>query len=213
MNYKYLFFLFTIIISIPNFGQENTYYQMPDDKILSSEIYNAVVPQFEANKIEAVFYDTIQQGDSLIYKVGLKLDNAGPYTVFKKKIGEEFPFKLFGIEKSDKPMFVNFWFTSCMPCIKEIPELNELKEDFEGKADFIAITFNTKIEVEKFLEKRPINFQHITDQKQNLGAFGVRSYPMNLLLDKEGKIVFVSGMLDYSKWEVELLLKEMLGEG
>ena len=110
-------------------------------------------------------------------------------------------------------MFVNFWFTSCMPCIKEIPELNELKEDFEGKADFVAITFNTKIEVEKFLEKRPINFQHITDQKQNLGAFGVRSYPMNLLLDKEGKIVFVSGMLDYSKWEVELLLKEMLGEG
>lgn len=40
----------------------------------------------------------------------------------------------------DGPVVVSFWATWCIPCLKEMPHLNELAGEFAGQATFIAVS-------------------------------------------------------------------------
>ena len=216
MSFRIIYIFTLAIFALPLIGQEVKLYQMPGNQIISHEIYENVATDIEKQKGIIMLYDSIHRNDTVFYRVGIKPDYSkqrNPYAKFMQMIGEDFPLDLFNIKTNGQPIFVNFWFTSCAPCIKEIPVLNELAGKYEDKAQFVAITFNTQEQVDKFLETRPINFNHITNQKTALGSFGVRSYPMNMLLDKNGKILYVDGMLNYTLWEVEMLLdKELMAK-
>lgn len=213
LHMRNLLLIFFITVGTALSAQQVKIYQMPDDVLITESAYKMVEDQILAQGAKVLVYDSLTVNDTMVYKVGIKPtmgNRPNPYQKFQDQIGQEFPEKLFGLKDIDKPRFVNFWFTSCMPCIKEIPDLNELKEEYSDTVDFVAITFNTQQQVDKFLEQRPIDYQHITGQQAALSQYGVRSYPMNMLLDKDGKILWVEGMLNYTKWEVEMLLGKLL---
>jgi thiol-disulfide isomerase/thioredoxin len=83
-----------------------------------------------------------------------------------------------------KAMVLNLWFTSCAPCIKEMPDLNKIKEENPDVA-FIAMTYEDKETVATFLKRIPFNFTQITGVKEYVDKleFG---YPTTLFIDKEG---------------------------
>ncbi|MGB5464266.1 MAG: TlpA disulfide reductase family protein [Aureibaculum sp.] len=92
-----------------------------------------------------------------------------------------------------KVTFINLWFVNCTPCLKEIPELNKLKAEYDSNANFIAITFDSKTKVIDFLKRKPFDFDIITDQEELLkNTFKPESYPKILLVDKNGIINFIS---------------------
>ncbi len=39
-----------------------------------------------------------------------------------------------------QPSWVNFWSASCPPCLREIPSLDKLYHDYQGKVQFVAIS-------------------------------------------------------------------------
>lgn len=45
-------------------------------------------------------------------------------------------------ELNQKPLIVNYWATWCAPCIKEIPELNELAEAHKNELTLVGINFD-----------------------------------------------------------------------
>ena len=97
--------------------------------------------------------------------------------------------------KKGKPLVINFWFTSCFPCILEMPYLEKMKNKYSDNINFIGITFNSKEEIEKFEEKHSFNFTHITVDKNKISEFGVISFPRTFFLDKKGIIKnYVGGM-------------------
>ncbi len=49
--------------------------------------------------------------------------------------GEEFTLSA----QIGKVCVVNFWETWCQACVEELPEFNEIQEDYEGKVEVIAI--------------------------------------------------------------------------
>jgi thiol-disulfide isomerase/thioredoxin len=89
-----------------------------------------------------------------------------------------------------KVVVFNFWFTTCKPCISEIPELNKIHKKYKDneKIVFASITFNQKPKVEKFLKKYPISYPVVSDNKDAISAFGISGYPTNLIIGKDGKI-------------------------
>ncbi|MFP4845483.1 TlpA family protein disulfide reductase [Winogradskyella sp. PE311] len=89
-----------------------------------------------------------------------------------------------------KVLVFNFWFTTCKPCINEIPELNKIHKKYKNNENivFASITFNQKPKVENFLKKYPINYPVISDDKDVISAFGISGYPTNLIIGKDGKI-------------------------
>jgi cytochrome c biogenesis protein CcmG/thiol:disulfide interchange protein DsbE len=168
--------------------------------------------------------ETETKKDSIISKVTFNISDkkqdelfsSGPLSEYKDK---EFPkFDLntltggkFGLEKlKGKPTLINFWFTKCAPCIDEMPVLNKIKEKYKNDFNFIAITYEKKDDVEKFLKKHPFDFKHLINAKYFTDELGIKAYPMNLFLDKNGILKYVKGGIPYESKEGE---EVKMGEG
>jgi len=164
--------------------------------------------------------------DSMIQPFGLDVRVGENYIISSSNrdkiyelIGMELPFfELKSITdnlltKNDilgKPSLINFWFTDCSPCIKEIPELNRLKEKYTDKVNFIAITFDNKKDVLDLLEKTDFKYTQIINAQEYIDKIGVRAYPKNVFLDKTGKIRLIEGQFPENLESIEKYLDKLL---
>mgnify|MGYP000327172381 CR=1 FL=1 len=89
-------------------------------------------------------------------------------------------------------VFLNFWATWCVPCIKEMPELNKAHASFkENDVEIIAINFaETRSKVDKFVSKHPINFPVLLDKYGNFSQdYRVRNLPVTYFISPDGIIM------------------------
>lgn len=90
-------------------------------------------------------------------------------------------------------VFVHFWFTTCATCIAEMPTITKLYDEYKNeKVKFLAISFNDQKTLQTFFKKRGSfgSIQTFTDQKRLESEFCLLSgYPMNFILDKNGKVI------------------------
>lgn len=92
-----------------------------------------------------------------------------------------------------KIIVLNFWFTNCAPCIKEMPDLNKLKEKYKDEdVVFFAITFNKKDLVLPFLERTKLDFIVVPNAQKTVDDFQIKFFPTNILINKEGKVEFIN---------------------
>jgi thiol-disulfide isomerase/thioredoxin len=93
-----------------------------------------------------------------------------------------------------KVVVINLWFTSCAPCIEEMPELNKLVKEYENNKDvlFLALTLDEKGSMlNKFLETNVFNYNIIPDsQDYIMNKLQVNSFPTHIVLDKNSNVVF-----------------------
>ena len=91
-----------------------------------------------------------------------------------------------------KNYVINFWFTSCPPCIAEIEWLNKLKKEYQSEElGFLAISFESKESLGSFLEARDFNFKHFYLEQQQINEnYLTIGYPTTIILDKTGKVTF-----------------------
>ena len=96
-------------------------------------------------------------------------------------------------ELRGKVVVLNFWFIACQPCIMEMPELNELVDEYKNKdVVFLAIALNSAKELKKFLKKNKFNYSIIADGQATAQTYQIKGYPTNLIIDKSGVIQYVS---------------------
>jgi len=219
---KYIFLLCSLLMTA-SISAQNTYYKIGNGKPMSQDLYDGIKKKLSANGVvEESFIKTATKKDSVIKTVKLSIKEGtltNHYAAFEKNIGKKFPIEKFKDSKgatykpdalAGKPTFINFWFTRCPPCIEEIPMLNSLQKKFGDKVNFIAITFDDKATVNTFLKKKKINFDHITDAKLQLGIMEVQAYPMNVMLDKNGNVVKVTGDIIDNKKEISDYIHSLL---
>ena len=113
------------------------------------------------------------------------------------------PFPSFSITTSDgvtytnsnlkgKIVLLNFWFTSCRPCVEELPDMNKLKREFENEnVVFIAPTFENETKVNKFLNRFDFEYETVPNVKDFVLANNVRSFPTHIVIDQEGIVAKV----------------------
>lgn len=94
-----------------------------------------------------------------------------------------------------KYLYIDFWATYCVPCIREIPYLNQLGKDFKGKnIAFLGICIESPREHwEKIIsEKKPSGIQIWLDKDQTdkiKNDFKITVEPTYVLIDKNGNFV------------------------
>lgn len=95
----------------------------------------------------------------------------------------------------DKVVLIDFWFVQCGSCVAQMPKLNELKKEYEGKNIlFLSMTYETEKSIRKFLKKHEFNYTHIPNVKKYIDNFG-EIYPKSLIIDKKGMIRYIDGSL------------------
>ena len=229
MNMNTLKFLLTallVLICSKNSAQTN-YYKMKNGKILTEEQYSTAKQNASKNgKVEEIILKSEIKNDSIIKTARItiimrddKNNYFDPYSEPKKLIGKHFPIENFKNANKkqysknylkEKPTFINFWFTRCLPCIEEIPIMNNLKDKYGDKVNFLAITYENKTAVDDFLKKKNIKFQHITNSKKEIENLKYSSYPTNLILDKNGNVKYVYGEISSFQDDIELILDSLL---
>ena len=94
-----------------------------------------------------------------------------------------------------KPVLLNFWATWCVPCAAEMPLLNEMQKQYQGKVVFIAASIDDedmKPQVEAFIKKHQGEALTVMmgATLDSLDDFGVnQGMPGTVFIDAEGKIV------------------------
>ena len=88
-----------------------------------------------------------------------------------------------------KVVLINFWFTSCKPCIMEMPLLNELVADNKDKpVVFLAPALENPAQVRFFLKKYKFDYSIIPSSSQYSNDLGIEYFPTHFIIDKEGII-------------------------
>jgi cytochrome c biogenesis protein CcmG, thiol:disulfide interchange protein DsbE len=96
-----------------------------------------------------------------------------------------------------KPSLLNFWFTTCKPCIEEMPVLNKLKAAFKDSVNFIAITYEKADKVAAFLKKHDFDFMQVAGAEKWINAIQMTSFPVNIFLDKNGYVTRVENGIPF----------------
>ena len=86
-----------------------------------------------------------------------------------------------------RPMVLNFWYTGCGPCIREMSELNKWIEVYPD-VTYLATTFDSAVQIKKIVESRPFLFTQIADDLFFFETFHVSGMPVTILVDKKGII-------------------------
>ena len=113
------------------------------------------------------------------------------------------------------PTLVNFWSTSCVICIKEMPHLADFYRTHEANGFQIiavAMSYDPPNEVVELAEQLRLPFPIALDITGEAGtAFGsIKGTPTSFLLDANGKLVErYIGAIDLGKLEKQI--KQLLG--
>jgi thiol-disulfide isomerase/thioredoxin len=94
----------------------------------------------------------------------------------------------------NKLLVLKYWFINCVPCVEEMPELNQLLKRYRGRKDllFVSVAMDGPAELRSFLLSHQFNYAVVPGQKTWLtNIMEARSYPTHIVVDKGGKIVKV----------------------
>lgn len=90
-----------------------------------------------------------------------------------------------------KFLVVEFWATWCTPCVRNIPHLNELAGEFEGKAEFISVSDEAAEKVVAFTSAHPISGIVAIDKgRSTFKAFDVQGRPQTFVVSDKGTVVY-----------------------
>jgi thiol-disulfide isomerase/thioredoxin len=105
-----------------------------------------------------------------------------------------------------KPVLVNLWATWCAPCLKELPTLDRLAVETQGKLVIVPISQDMegwRKVTEAFTPAKYPNLQTRVESQMQFGfKLGARGLPLTILYDANGKEVWrYAGDRDWSTAE------------
>ncbi len=111
-------------------------------------------------------------------------------------------------------VLLNFWASWCKPCVKEIPSLMRLQQQFKNRS-FQIVTINvgeSKKDMTDFLKKVKLELPIMLDSNGiAVKDWGVYAYPSNFVLDKNGVIRYAyRGALEWDSPSVVNTIKTLL---
>ena len=164
--------------------------------------YDEAIKNCRENKQEAKLIRGV--GDTMItYRpaepkclIGSKCPKFQSHAISEKLINEE--------TLKGNLNIINFWFTTCAPCIAEMPAFNHIVEKYGNRnINFISICNENEPDIKEFLEEREFKFEVIPNGKpiyRNIfkSPWG---YPFTLVVDEKGIIIeaFSGGFTDEAK--------------
>jgi len=102
--------------------------------------------------------------------------------------------------KDNAVTVVNFWFSTCAPCIAELGELNALNEELKMKggaviginADTIGGDETMIMEAREILNKKGAMYQNIyfpVESEAGRLTYSIMAFPTTMVVDRSGRIV------------------------
>lgn len=204
---KHLLLLIFALASLVGFTQDKPKVFYSDGKrVMSAETFDDFKRHMRLKlgkdglQVNFNIYKKLTRNDSLIryFKYTTKKADPGFHYFEYLKVGKPLPDlplqQLSGdtMHLSDlegKPIVLNFWHTRCYPCIKEMPQLNKIKDDYTDRVHFLAVTDDGPEKVNTFLKDHEFSFTHIVRADEFSDTCGILAVPKFFYIDKNGNFL------------------------
>ena len=95
-----------------------------------------------------------------------------------------------------KIVVLNFWASWCPPCRGELPEFNEMDQDFKKSGEAVLLAVNmtdgqreTKSKVQKFINDEKYGIRVLLHEKgEAAAAYGIQYLPTTYVIDAKGMV-------------------------
>jgi thiol-disulfide isomerase/thioredoxin len=111
-----------------------------------------------------------------------------------------------------RPLVVNLWFSTCLPCNRELPAFAAAQQMFGDQVRFVGINPSglDSASEEKFARNRGVQYELFYDPNGEFTtAMRIANFPQTLLVTPDGTIVEQTGELTADKLEA-LITTELL---
>ena len=98
----------------------------------------------------------------------------------------------------DRPLVINFWFSTCIPCERELADFAEVDAEVSEEVRFVGVNpLDTVPTMERFAGERGVEYELLRDEAAELQtALGVTFFPYTVFVTSSGEIVDQTGVLD-----------------
>jgi thiol-disulfide isomerase/thioredoxin len=123
---------------------------------------------------------------------------------------------------SGQLILVDFWSTTCSPCLKAMPGMKRLQGDYGASGlEIVAVAceaeapFRTRIrDVDDLARRRELNYKVYVEREGRVGEvqklFGIQWLPTLVLLDRQGNVLWRGGATEADMARVEDIVKSYL---
>ena len=144
---------------------------------------------------------------NLMTEIGFERDESGK---FKEVNGK------YVMQVKKNVVVLNFFATTCIPCIREIPTYNKLAERYKDKpVKLIFVNVDTEVsdqKISRFIAKREIKVQMMMpNQRDAIKKYQVFGLPRIVIIDRNRKIAHViTGFKDNFEIQLSKMIDELL---
>lgn len=99
------------------------------------------------------------------------------------------------LSNDGKPMIIDFWSTTCKPCVRELNAIHDMYPDWVDQTGVKLIAVSTDdaqnaFKVKAFVEKKGWEYDVLLDPNSDFArAMGASNVPHTVVIDGNGKIV------------------------
>jgi thiol-disulfide isomerase/thioredoxin len=110
-----------------------------------------------------------------------------------------------------RPLVVNFWYSTCAPCKRELPAFAAVQAKLGDQVRFVGVdTFPPSDDEAAFARDRGVKYELLYDPNGELtSAVGIANSPQTLFIDAHGTILEQTGELTADRLE-ELIRTKLL---
>lgn len=94
------------------------------------------------------------------------------------------------------PLLINFWYSSCKPCEKELPELARSHAEFGDRVRFVGVNTLDADFGASFAAERGVTYELYGDASGLADELGVVAFPVTVLVAADGTILRQTGVVD-----------------
>jgi thiol-disulfide isomerase/thioredoxin len=94
-----------------------------------------------------------------------------------------------------QPLVINFWSSTCTPCLAEMPDLESVHQQYGGRVAFVGVDVKDALSSgQSMAAKTGVSYDLVRDPDGSLiGSVGGAGLPTTLLVKADGTIVRVAG--------------------
>ena len=96
--------------------------------------------------------------------------------------------------KTKDAVLINFWYSTCDPCVNEFPYMQSAYEKYKDSIEIIALNNyagDNEISVKSFKDTMGLTFPVAKDYSRLGSAFNLVGYPTSILVDRYGTICLI----------------------